>query len=262
MKVTIIGSGAAIVSKERRGSSFLVDIEEQRLLFDCGWGCALGLVERGVPLESIDHIFISHPHVDHLGNLLTILQSIFVNGMYFPEHRRSKPLHLHGYPGFKHDYEILRTMMFPERNEPYAIVLHEYLNDLVVHFDHFSLQAFPAKHSQHFSALHYSIEAQGKKLFYSGDTGNHPQLVDFATSADIAVFECSVSPVTFEEKGPNPNHLSPYEVGLIAEQANIKQLVITHLYPFYDEHVYRSEINKQYTGKLISAYDGLTLEIL
>ena len=86
MKLTIIGSGTPIINLKRHASSFLLEIDDgQLLLFDCGWGCGINIVESGYDLQKIDHIFITHPHGDHLGGLINILQSIYVKGLYFIE---------------------------------------------------------------------------------------------------------------------------------------------------------------------------------
>ena len=62
MKLWILGSGSS-------GNAMLVECDEARLLFDCGFGTrtlAARLRAIGVPPESIDGCLLTHEHADHI----------------------------------------------------------------------------------------------------------------------------------------------------------------------------------------------------
>ncbi|MBI4054145.1 MAG: MBL fold metallo-hydrolase [Candidatus Doudnabacteria bacterium] len=60
----------------------------------CGWGSGKNLLRAGYGIQKLDHIFITHPHADHLGSLISLLHSMLNPRNFFPKTRRAKPLYL------------------------------------------------------------------------------------------------------------------------------------------------------------------------
>ncbi len=58
MKLTILGSGTLLPTKERLPSSFLLETKESKILLDCGHGAIARLVELGYDPREIDGVFI------------------------------------------------------------------------------------------------------------------------------------------------------------------------------------------------------------
>ena len=53
LKLTLLGTGTPRPSAQRAGSSYLVEFDSQRLLFDCGPGALQRLLQAGVsPVEA------------------------------------------------------------------------------------------------------------------------------------------------------------------------------------------------------------------
>lgn len=257
MKLTILGCGICIMKEDRTGPAYLVEAGNQLLLLDCGWGFGKNFLKAGYELRNLDHILISHPHADHMGNLMNILQSIFVSGLFFPEEqKREKPLFLHGYKGFTKDYETLRKMMFPERKEPYNIKLFEYPDNLSS-FGDVTIIGCEVKHNPHFfHSCAYRISYQNKSVVYSGDTSFDEALIKLSKGADFAIYEASTPPKSYRENGPARNHLSPYQAGLIAEKAGVGSLALVHVY--YDLTTVaeiEEEARKNFKGELIFPHD-------
>lgn len=260
MRLTIIGSGTSIIRKERKAPCFLLEVVEKKLLFDCGWGAGLGILEAEYKIEDLDHIFITHPHADHLGNLMNLLQSIYVQGLYFTKKKRTKPFYLHGYKGFRDDYQKLREMMFPEGGEPYEIKIFEYAFNSREQ-DEMIIQAREVQHCpERFHAVGYRIQYKDKAFVYSGDTGYTDELIRLAFHADLAIFEMGISIKEYKELGPRPNHLSPYECGLIAQKAGVKKLIVSHLNDLSNPKDAQAEIHRMFQGEIIFAKDLLVVE--
>jgi len=68
MNIRVIGCGNAF-SFKNYNQSFLLEENGKRMLIDCGSRTSLALKEAGVPMASIDAIYISHQHGDHVGGL-------------------------------------------------------------------------------------------------------------------------------------------------------------------------------------------------
>lgn len=262
MKLVILGSGICIFKKDRKGPAFLIDTGDQQILFDCGWGFGENFLRAGYDLLNLDRIVISHPHADHMGGLMNILQSLFVDVLYFPEKKRTKPLYLHGYKGFIKDYETLRTIMFPEKMEPYEIKLFEYPNNTNT-FEDITLTGMEVQHNpKYFNSSAYRLEHNGKVFMYSGDTSMDETIATLSKDADIALYEASNTTKSYNETGAKPNHLSPFEAGLLAQKAQVKKLGLVHIY--YDlttKEEIQTEVTKNFTGELFFPSDLQVVEI-
>jgi len=63
MKVTVIGGGGAF---NDHNSSFLIELEDKKLLFDCGLDAFRYCKKNDI---EPDYVYISHLHFDHIGGL-------------------------------------------------------------------------------------------------------------------------------------------------------------------------------------------------
>jgi ribonuclease BN (tRNA processing enzyme) len=119
--------------------------------------------------------------------------------------------------------------------------------------DKWRVTAFPVNHGD-FEAYGFLVEAEGKRIIYSGDTAHSQELIKHAKEADLLIHECSL-PDRLKELAPN--HSTPGEVGQIAAEAEVKTLVITHLYPELLEELGDAlrSIRSSFSGKIIVPRD-------
>src|SRR4029450_302390 len=94
MKLTILGSGTGVPNGSRNSAGYFVEMPAARLMMDCGAGTVHSLARFGVPWEQMTHLFISHFHVDHVGELASLFFA-FRHGM---RKSRAAPLTLIGPP--------------------------------------------------------------------------------------------------------------------------------------------------------------------
>lgn len=72
-------------------SSVLMQSDDTSILIDCGEPAAATLTRLGLPWDSIDAVFISHMHADHMGGLFQLIKAMQLNGrrkdltLYVPE---------------------------------------------------------------------------------------------------------------------------------------------------------------------------------
>jgi ribonuclease Z len=97
-RVVFLGTGGAL-NPERYQPSILVEAGGTRLLLDTGGG--LGVVRRLMDCEidpsSINHIFVSHRHLDHSGGLEALLLTMSYRA--FRAERPIAPVALYALPG-------------------------------------------------------------------------------------------------------------------------------------------------------------------
>lgn len=259
MKITILGSGASIITKGRRSTSFVVETNGQILLFEAGWGVPEALLDANIDIQKIDHIFITHHDSDHLGSLMSLMQSILVTNTFVPERKRQKPLCLHGYSGFKDEYQKLRSILFTGKTD-YPVIIEEYDNS-DRKADNFRVTSYKVPHSQKFQSVGFRLESEGKVIAYSGDTGYDDVLIDLARNADVAIIEMSFGPARYREFGQPTTHLWTGDCAKIAAQAKARKLVLVHLQDSGDANEVAGEIKKVYTGEAVLASDGLVIKV-
>ncbi|NIP83137.1 MAG: MBL fold metallo-hydrolase, partial [Gemmatimonadetes bacterium] len=103
MRLTVVGSGTAAPEAERVCAGFLVESAATRALFDCGPGVVHHLARFRLPWRELDHVFLSHFHNDHTGDLPMLL---FALKWGVPGGRRS-PLTLWGPAGVRQRLEAM-----------------------------------------------------------------------------------------------------------------------------------------------------------
>src|SRR5437016_3368042 len=64
-KVTLLGTGTPIPSKDRFGPCTLVEAGDQKLLIDAGRGATIRLSQLNIPIGRIGALFLTHFHSDH-----------------------------------------------------------------------------------------------------------------------------------------------------------------------------------------------------
>jgi ribonuclease BN (tRNA processing enzyme) len=245
VEVTILGSGASLLSPDRVLAGLMIETGGEPLIFDMGAGVLHRLSCSLPELIRIEHLFISHLHIDHCSDVVALIQSLWLMGynkvfnVYGPQH-----LSVMG----KAIGEV-----FPYLVGKVKVKAHLLEPGFQAQSDKWRVTAFPVNHGD-MEAYGFLIEAEGKRVIYSGDTAPSPELIKYAKEADLLIHECSLPD---RLKDLAPNHSIPSEVGQIAAEAEVKSLVITHLYPELLEELGDAlrSIRSSFSGKIIVPRD-------
>lgn len=89
--LTILGSGSALPTSRRYPTAQALNVLERFFLIDCGEGTQLQLRNSKIKFGSINHIFISHLHGDHVFGLFGLLSTYNLLG-------RKTDLYIYGHP--------------------------------------------------------------------------------------------------------------------------------------------------------------------
>jgi len=254
IKLTILGSGTCVPSLKRTSCSVLVETGGKKLLFDSGAGVMRRLLESGVVIFDIDYIFYSHFHPDHTGELVPFLFAT----KYPAEKQRLTPLTITAGNGFKKFFDGLRAVYghWIELEEG-LLNISELDNETPDRhiYKSFTVLSIPVAHNPE-SIAYRIISSEGKSVVYSGDTDFNTNLITLAKDADLLICESA-----FPDQQKVPGHLTPSLAGEIAQQANVRKLVLTHLYPQCDLTDIRAQCRQKYDGPLIIAEDLMKIEI-
>ena len=161
MKVRILGCSGGIGGKHLRTTSMLVDHD---ILIDAGTGVAdLTLAE----LAMIDHVFVTHSHLDHIAALPLMIDSI--------ADMRDKPVIVYATDA---TLEILRNHVFnwaiwPDFSEisirERPVMQYQMIRiGQAVRFGERTITALPAEHTV--PAVGYHLDSGRGSLVFTGDT--------------------------------------------------------------------------------------------
>jgi ribonuclease BN (tRNA processing enzyme) len=254
MKVTILGSGTCVPSLKRSSSSFVLQIRNSLLLFDLGVGTMRRLLEAGFSISQVSHIFLSHLHPDHTGELVSFLFAT----KYPPSYQRRSPFYLIGARGLKNFYDgLLKVYGHWIALEPGLMNLMELENNGQDQYadEAFTVDTMPMVHIE--SSIGFRVTAiGGTSVAFTGDTDFCENAVALAKEADLFICE-SALPDAMKVDG----HLTPSLAGRIAAEAKVKRLLLTHFYPECDSFDIEAECRKTYNGPLLLAHDLMTVVV-
>jgi ribonuclease BN (tRNA processing enzyme) len=254
MKLTILGSGTSVPHAERASPSHWLETSKGSLLLDISADAAHRMAQERLDWPNLDAIWISHFHLDHMGGLVTFL----FGTKWAPQTQsRTKPLRIFGGNGLRriveamddsHNYDLLEQPFAVDVVEVGPGADFEILSGL-------SATTFSTPHTEESLALR--LKDEDSKLFvYTSDTGFSEDLIPFAKDADLLLMECS-----FRRNKPVQKHLELEDAMRLAHACTPKKLVLTHLYPEWDQVDLVAEARALWSGETIEAKDGLRLEI-
>ncbi len=252
-RVTILGSGTCVPSLKRSACSVMVTAGRAVIVMDCGPGTLRRLTETHTAVTDVSHVFLSHFHPDHTGELASF---IFAN-KYPDRDRRKQTLTLIAGKGFFDFFNKLKSLyghwveLPPER---FRLLEMNTGTEDSTEFSDFSVGSIPVEHNP--ESLAYKITGpDGKTVVYSGDTDFSDNLIKLARGADLLICEAAL-PAAFKV----PGHLTPPEAGTIATRAGVRSLVLTHLYPECDQADMIAECRQNWSGPLVLAEDLMRIE--
>jgi ribonuclease Z len=296
VRVVMLGTGAALVDPERGHSGIVVSVDGRHYLLDIGHGTTRQLVRANIDPSTVNHLFISHLHFDHIEDagyflIATWMQNRQVKpSIYGPPGTRRFIGHLLEDGAFQAD--IQARAQYRQRADTIEMVrpaVHEFSPGLVFQDDLVKVYADYVDHipSEILHCFGFRIEVAGKVLAFSGDTKPCDAMLRLAEGADLLMHECTFPEEALEFRRKTNigtyAHTSPTELGKLATRARVKNLVATHfghfdttspvvkrylaqhmpielVGPAFMESVVR-DIRKHYSGPLAMARDLMRIDL-
>lgn len=218
MRLTVIGCSPAWPNPGGAQSGYRIEAGGTRVLLDCGPG-VLSRLRREEPWPVLDAIVISHFHLDHWGDLVPwVWGTIFRSGgevpplLWLPPGGRAALADHGGRLGSPDMFEQVFTMHEYRSGERFAIGGIEVTPLPVLHY------RMPTHGLR--------LEAGGKAIAYSADTGPTPVLEQLARDTDLLLCEATLRDAAGD--GPPRGHLSAAEAVEAARRAGAHRLLLTH----------------------------------
>jgi len=288
LSVQVLGSGGPVANAGGRASaSYMIFTDgTPRILMDVGGGSFQRLAETGININDMDHILLSHLHLDHTGDLGPMIKTIYFDNLSAMT-RRTDPIHIYG-PVNSDNVDYPATAEYADLHFAQPNGSDRYLNTFVGQIsqgtsefaydghdlnstvtgatietvlstaDGLVVTAIAVDHGPA-PAVAYRIEYQGHSIVYTGDTAStSDNMITLAQDADILIYDTAITDVL----PPNPFfrtlHTTPRRIGEVARDANVTQLVLSHLTPVTEPRVpevIQSIRAQMFTGDIIEAND-------
>jgi len=271
IKVTLLGTGTPQPGMDRFGASTLVQAGSETLLFDAGRGCLQRLRQINVSYDTIDALFLTHLHSDHIVGL----PDLWLTGWLTS--KRTVPLKVFGPVGINNLIEYLQKAFVydikiriedDKAPEEGSILLATEIQQGVVYENNgVKVIAFLVDHYPVVPAFGYRIEYDGHSVVLSGDTRYSENLIKYARGTDLLIHEVVIAPDTLSKSDPKYNilahHTTPEQAGKVFNEVKPKLAAYSHIGKMYghNEQELLKRTNVNYTGPIIIGEDLMSFSI-
>ena len=252
MQLTILGNSPACPNIGGASAGYLVTAGNTRLVLDFGPG-VVATSDFRKALPGLTGIVISHLHTDHWLDLVPLGYLLKVG----PNPPRRSRLKVWVPPGTRsHLLGILETLTSGFPLHVYDIKEYDPNKPLRLRGAHVKFQE--VKH--YVSTYAMRVESGARSLTYSADSTICDSLVSIAQGSDLLLCEATYgtdAPLPTDSRG----HLTAKEAGMIASRANVKKLLLTHIWQGYDPEVLIRHAQAAYSGPCQLALSGCTYRL-
>jgi ribonuclease Z len=248
MKIHILGSGTPTPSLDRMGSGYLIRIDDDFILLDCGPGTYHRLLQLDVDITRVSHVFLSHLHYDHCLDYVRLFITRWDLGaglipelnVYGPPPLKQMNDRLFSVNGAfapdieartKHEGSVGVFMArggTPPRKWPDPDI-RELTEQDEIRGDSWVMKPFEVRHMQPYLTCYgYKLVTDDGVLIYSGDTRPCKKLEEMAADCDVLIHMCQFISGTVKESSTTAS-TGHRELAKLAERAKVKNLVVSHI---------------------------------
>ncbi|MCC4771703.1 ribonuclease Z [Methanosarcina sp. DH2] len=299
LRITFLGTGGSLPTRNRNPSAVMVNREGELILFDCGEGTQQQMMRAKTGMMSLSSIFISHFHADHFLGIPGLIQTMSFLG-------RSEPLTIYGPEGTREFTEFFKILGYC--NLKYEIRGVELRPDDIVEGEGYVVRALKTEHS--IPSLGYAlienprpgrfnrekavglgvppgplfaklqrgnpvevngkivkpeevmgIPRPGRTIVYTGDTRPCEAVLEASRDADLLIHDGSFAD-EMADWAEESMHSTAGEVAALAKEAGVRKLVLTHISSRYtDDADPVLKDSKKVFENVVVAEDLMELEV-
>lgn len=215
-------------------------------LIDVGFGVLTNLLRTEVKLDSINQVYISHTHSDHIGDFTGLIWAMAMDN-------RTKPLHVISSASTA---ATLKKILELQSTPPPLVKF----DTVFVRPKAVNVKCLTTIHVP--ENLAYRFETEQGDLVYVGDTAKHQKVADFARDCDLLIHDA-----TFlggqESLAAMTNHSTAKDAATTARNAGARKLLLTHIAPLNtgNEQKYLVEAAESFDGQVVVARDNHALDV-
>lgn len=298
MKLVFLGTSAAQPTENRGLSCICLEREGEILMFDAGEAAQISYLKSGLGWNKKMKIFVTHLHGDHCIGLLGLLQTMTMQHrtealeIYGPsgiEEFISANIKV---LNFGLSFSVIITIVedgivFDSKiysiyacKANHSVTTYSYLfveKDKPGRFDIEKAKTLVIPEGKLWNQLQNGMEIKiegriilpehvlgekrpGKKIGISGDTMPTKELEEFFENCDYLVFDSTFLDET-ADKAEETCHSTAKQAAILAKNAKVKNLILTHFSARYKDETRHLEEAKQIHESVITAKDFLEIEI-
>lgn len=299
LKAQLLGTSGMQPLYKRSLASALIETEKSNILIDAGEGTQTSLRHWGSSIKKIEYILITHLHLDHVGGLPGVMQTIANSG-------RTEPVIVVGPVGLRSKIKAALTFT---AQLPFEVRVIE-LNPKKIEFlkvGNVEIQPFECQHSiicfgynviekrNHKFLLEKAIsvgvkkedyakitkgcsvvvngkyypasnflgpERRGLKISYCTDTRPTQNIIESVKGADLLICEGMYPDESYKNKACTKKHMLATEAGELAKEAKVRELWLTHFSPVIVKPDLELGIVKDIFPASTVGYSGLMTELI
>ncbi len=275
MRVTMCGTGMPYPTWNQAATCIVVELGNgEKFIFDIGAGSISRLNGMGLETVHLNKVFITHLHVDHMGDLGVFLAQGFM--------RSSEPFDVYGPSGPNHElgssvaFEAIektyqwdiedRRGTVPVAGMTFNIHEFDYSKTQVIYEENdVTVTSFPAVHGID-GAVSYRLDWNDLSFAFSGDTKPNKFFVENSQDVDVLIHEAFATSETLvyalefsvdtAENISEFLHTPPSATGIVFGLTNPRLAVMYH--QILDSVVVASsyeELRKAYDGPTVFVQD-------
>ena len=229
MIIKPLGTVSPYLKDNMNCPGYLIEYKDINILLDCGNGITK-LLDFPEILNNL-YVIITHYHKDHIGDLGSIQYASFVHHRLDELDNRIKIF----LPEKDFAYNKLAII---NNKESYANYYD--INDGdILHIGNLAI-TFEDNKSHTIESFMVKIEDEKNSLVYTSDVGttNFEELISFCKDVDLLICESSY---LLKHNANSTTHLTAHTAGVLAKEAKVKELLLTHFWPKEDKQLYLEE---------------------
>jgi ribonuclease Z len=240
--LTFLGTSGSVQTKERMCSGVLFKDK----LIDVGFGVLTNLLRSRTKLDSINEIYISHTHSDHIGDFTGLLWAMAMEN-------RTKRVRVVSSAKTASTMEKILEL----QSTPWSFVKFDI--DFV-RPENVGVKTVTTIHDP--ENLGFRFQTGRGDLVYVGDTARSEKISEFAKGCDLLIHDAtfldgqeSVAAIT--------RHSTARDAANTAKLAEAKRLVLTHISPGNEsaEKRYLAQASAVFDGRIVVAKDRQMLTV-
>ena len=254
-----------------------------KFIFDMGNGSFERIHALGIPLDYLDKVFITHPHMDHMADLATF----YMTG---PQNNRSVPLRVWGPGGggMRPEWGMKAAMDHMEKmwawmsgtlegtidTTAFKLEVTEYdwskVNNVIYEDNGVVIRSLPAIHFE--GTASFILEWNGLRLAFSGDSLPNKWWIEHTQGVDLSIHECFFTPEMAMSKWSFSSqealnavttiHANPSYFAKVMAMTKPKHAVAYHFQNDFDtQPIIRKAVEQVYDGPVDYAEDFMVWNV-
>ena len=285
MRLHLLGSGCPSPSPDQYGSAFVLAVDDDLVLVDCGPATTYKMAKIGLAPKRVEHVFLTHHHFDHNADFpcfaltrwdqctgvepplrvfgppptVVFVDRLLGEGGAFHDDWRSRLEH----PA-SHACHTQRGGTLP-RPAP-AVEATDLEPGATVESDAWRVTTSYVHHVEPtLQSLAYRFETGEGSVLFAGDCGDCPELRQLAQGVDSLVVACTHFGRAQTSAAIADVITGTTEVAEIAAEAGACRVVLTHVSPNFSKPGVKekaiADVAQSYRGEILFPSELTTLDL-